>query len=164
MPHPDAAAGRVARRIGEVMNRHVPTVRPDAPLLEVLDAVMATRLHRAVVVDPDGTPIGIVVDTDLMQRVTPAAHPGLFTALMRRVRAQGPEERAEWQRRTGQRAADVMRPAGRILIVPEDESIAEVIDRSLARGVKLVAVTDREGKLAGMADRADLLAALAAGI
>ena len=148
-------------RIADVMSRDVPTVTPETPLPEVLDAVMATRLHRAVVVDADRRPIGLVVDTDLMQRVTPAAHPGLREALMRRVRPTSPAERQEWQRRTGQRAAGIMRPREQMIVVPETADIADAIGRALAQQSKLIAVVDAEGKLVGMADRADLLAALA---
>ncbi|MGH2615417.1 MAG: DUF190 domain-containing protein [Thermomicrobiales bacterium] len=153
--------GAPPRRIGDVMNRDVPTIRPDAPLEAAVDAVMATRLHRAVVVDPERRPVGIIVDTDLMQRVTPAAHPGVIEALMHRVLPATPEQREDWRRRTAQRAADVMRPRAQMLIVPADADVATVIDQSLQRQIKLVAVTDEDGKLAGMVDRRDLLAALA---
>jgi CBS domain-containing protein len=167
-PAPQAAARRLnnhlPRRIGEVMNRDVPMVRLDTPLPEVLDAVMSTRLHRALVVDEERRPVGGIVDTDLMQRVTPAAHPGLFGALMRRVRPTSPEERAEWQLRTAQRAADVMRPLDRLVVVTADTDIAEAIGQALAKGVKVVVVTDDQGRTIGMADRADLLGALAAAI
>jgi CBS domain-containing protein len=142
------------------MNRTVPTVRPDATLPEVLDAVVSTRLNRAVVVDDAGRPAGIVVDTDLMQRVMPAAHPGLVQTLMHRVHPGPPEQQQQWQRLTGQRAADVMRPLEELLVVPADTPIPEVIDRSLAQRIKLVAIVDGDGRLVGMVDRADLLAAL----
>jgi CBS-domain-containing membrane protein len=105
--------------------------------------------------------VGVVVDTDLMQRVTPAAHPGLVQTLMHRVRPGSPEQRQQRQRQTGQRAADVMRPLEELLVVPETAPIADVIDRSLAQRVKLVAVVGADGRLVGMVDRADLLAALA---
>jgi CBS domain-containing protein len=152
--------GHVPRLIGEVMSRDVPTVRSETALPDVLDAVMATRLHRAVVVDEAGRPVGGIVDTDLMQRITPAAHPGLMAALMRRVRPTNPEERDEWRRRTGQVAADVMRPREALVVVSANAAIADVIDQALARQIKLVVVTDPDGRVIGMADRADLLAAL----
>jgi CBS domain-containing protein len=159
-PSPRSTNGRPPRSIGEVMSRDVPTVRPETALPDVLDAVMATRLHRAVVVDEAGRPVGGIVDTDLMQRITPAAHPSLMAVLMRRVRPTGPEERSEWRQRTGQVAADVMRPRDQLLVVPADATIADVTDQALARQIKLVVVTDPSGKVIGMADRADLLAAL----
>ena len=155
--------GPAPRQIGAVMNRYVPTVRSATPLPDVLDAVMATRLHRAVVVDDAGQPVGMVVDTDLMQRVTPAAHPSLVQRLMHQVLPPTGESRAAWQRLTGQQAADIMRPLAEILVVRDDAALPDVIDRALARKLKLIVVVDQAGRVAGMADRADLLAALAAG-
>jgi CBS domain-containing protein len=154
----------IPHRIGEVMNRDVPTVSPETTLSDVLDAVMSTRLHRALVVDVDRRPVGGIVDTDLMQLVTPAAHPSLFEALMHRVRQKNPVEQAEWQQRTAQTAADVMRPLDRLVVVTADGEIADVIDQALEKQVKVVVVTDDEGRVIGIADRADLLGALAAAI
>lgn len=152
----------VPSQVGAVMNPHVPLVRPTTPLAEVLDAVVSTRLNRAVVVDDARRPVGIVVDTDLMRLVTPHAHPGLMQRLMHRVLPGTAESRQEWQRLTGQCAADVMRPREQMLVVPVDAPIAEVIDQSLARRSKLITVVDAADRVVGMADRADLLAALAA--
>jgi CBS domain-containing protein/PII-like signaling protein len=160
VPSARAQNGHAPRVIGEVMSRDVPTVTVETSLPDVLDAVMATRLHRAVVVDEEGRPIGGVVDTDLMQRVTPAAHPGLMAALMRRVRSTSAEERDEWRRRTAQVTGDVMRPREALVVVSADAPIADVIDQALAHKIKLVVVTDADGKVVGMADRADLLGAL----
>jgi CBS domain-containing protein len=53
-----------------------------------------------------------------------------------------------------------MRPRDEMLVVTQEAPIADVIDRSLEQRIKLVAVTDAAGRLVGMADRADLLAAL----
>lgn len=149
-----------ARLIGDVMKRDVPWIYADTPLPEVLEAIVSTRLNRAVVVDLEHRPLGLVADVDLMQRVTPAAHPGVVQTLMRHVLAGSPEQREEWQRLTGHAARDLMRPLSEMLVVPEDADIAGVIDQSLERRFKLVAVVDAQGRLVGMADRADLLAAL----
>jgi CBS domain-containing protein/PII-like signaling protein len=156
--------GQLPRQIGAVMNRYVPTVRPDASLADVFDAVVATRLHRAVVVDESGQPIGIIVDTDLLPQITPSAHPSAMRRLMHRVLPATPEMEETWQRQSGQRAADVMRPRVAMLVVPISAPLTEVIDRSLARRSKLITIVDDAGRVVGMADRADLLAALAAAI
>lgn len=152
------------QRVGDVMNRFVPTVTPDTPLPEVLAALVSTRLNRAVVVDEARRPVGIIVDVDLMQRVTPAAHPSLVQALMRRVLPGPSEAREQWQRLTAHTAKELMRPRSEMLVVPQDAPLASVIDQSLERRIKLIAIVDDEGRLAGMADRADLLAALAASV
>ncbi len=152
------------QHIGEVMNRDVPIVRPETRLPEVVDAVMSTRLHRALVVDEGRRPVGGIVDTDLMQRVTPAAHPSLFETLMHRVRPTHPDEQTVWQQRTAQTAAEVMRPLDRLVVVMADADIADVIDQALEKQVKVVVVVDEDGRVIGMADRADLLGALSVSI
>lgn len=154
--------GSPPRQVSEVMQRRVPTVQRESRLPDVLEAVMSTRLHRAVVVDGNGKPLGIVIDTDLLPRLTPAAHPGVIQRLMQRVLPGTAEDREDWQRLTAERAADLMRPREAMVVVPADAALAGVIDQALARKVKLIVVIDREGRVVGMADRADLLAALAA--
>lgn len=153
--------GRIPRQVGEVMSRDVPMVSPQTPLPQVLEAVMSTRLHRALVVDEQRHPLGGIVDTDLMERVTPEAHAGLIGALMRRVRPTSPEEQEWWRHRSDQRASDVMRPLDRLVVVNADAGIAAAIDQALAKKVKVVVVKDDQGRVIGMADRADLLGALA---
>lgn len=148
--------------LADFIKRDIPTLAPEAALPEVLDAVMATRLHRAMVVDDECRPLGIVIDTDLLQRVTPAAHSRLFSTLIHRGRPAGGSEREELQRTTGQYARDVMRPASEMVIVTEDTDIAAAIEQSLGRRVEIVTVVDRAGRLVGMIYRADLLAMLAA--
>lgn len=156
--------GAPPRRVAEALHRRVPTVRPDAPLPEVLDAVATTLLHCAVVVDAQNRPLGVVADTDLLRLVTPGARPGLLQRLMHQLRPGTAEEREGWQRLTGQRAADVMHPRDELLVVPADAPLAEVIDRVLAEGSYRVTVVDDDGRLIGMANRADLVAAMAATI
>jgi hypothetical protein len=65
------------------------SVRADAPLGEVLDAVTSTRLNRAIVVDADRRVLGIVTDADLLARLDPAGQTGLLGALMGRTRFGG---------------------------------------------------------------------------
>lgn len=158
---PRSGNRRIPRQVGEVMSRDVPVVSPATPLPEVLEAVMSTRLHRALVVDEERRPVGGIVDTDLMQLVTPEARAGLIGALMRRVRPTSPEEWEWWRHRSDQRASDVMRPLDRLVVAKADASIADVVDEALAKKVKVVVVTDNKGRVIGMADRADLLGSLA---
>jgi CBS domain-containing protein len=126
-------------------------VRADAPLGEVLDAVTSTRLNRAVVVDRDGRVLGIVSDADLLARLDPGGETGLLEALMGRGRAPG-RARTRWQ------ARDVMHPAP--LTASPDTPLAEAARRMLQARRKVLPVVDQDGRLVGVADRADLLAAL----
>jgi CBS domain-containing protein len=165
-PHPEAAPddGTLAhaRAVGEVARADVPTVGPEAGLPEVLDAVVSTRLLRAVVVDRDRRVLGVISDADLVRCVDPAAHPTLLQALAARIPfvRHGPEEQA-LLRGAPTCAADVMtRPAA---TVPADTPLPQAIKRMLDAQKKILLVVDAAGRLTGAVDRADLLRAVAIG-
>ncbi|MCC7106853.1 MAG: DUF190 domain-containing protein, partial [Chloroflexi bacterium] len=73
--------------VGDVMSRHAPVVREDARLAEVLDAVVSTRLNRAVVVDAQGMVRGVISGEAVLRQIDPHMRSGLLGALMRRDRA-----------------------------------------------------------------------------
>jgi CBS domain-containing protein len=147
--------------LSRAMRRDVPTLHPESPLAEVFQAVISTRLNRAVVVDQDRRPVGVVTDAELLERVTPALRPGAIRSLMQRLpfrHGKGEETLAAHTR--GRTAADVM--SRRIAIAREDVLLSDAIATMLRNDQKVLAVTDAEGRLAGMVDRADLLHALVA--
>ncbi len=91
--------------LSRAMRRDVPTVHPDTPLAEVFQAVIATRLNRALVVDRDRRVVGLVTDAELLERVTPALRLGAMRALVQRLPFAHREEAAHTR---GGSAADVM--------------------------------------------------------
>jgi CBS domain-containing protein len=138
-----------ARVVGDLMRSDVPSVSADAPLGEVLDAVTSTRLNRAIVVDADRRVLGVVTDADLLAKLDPGGQTGLMAALMGRGSFKS-EARAT--------ARDVMRvPA---LTVPAETPVGQAAQRMLEAHRKVLPITDAEGHLLGVVDRADLLAAL----
>lgn len=140
-----------------VMREDVPTVYPDSPLNEVVQAVISTRLNRALVVDSNRHVLGLVTARAVLERVTPALHSSVLSSLMHRLpflRPTSDEQEAEKHARA-RKAADLMstdvvraRPGDRLQTV-----IATMVDG----GQKLVAVVDDEGRLLGVLDRADVL-------
>ncbi|MEJ5200313.1 MAG: CBS domain-containing protein, partial [Anaerolineae bacterium] len=147
LPALQPGAGQVAR---DVMFRDVPTVGPDASLSEVVDRLLATPLRRVVVVDEARRVLGIIVDDDLLARVRGGVAPRVWSALLGRL-ARGSQEPLDL---TG-RAADVMER--QVYTVAEDAALADVLRVMLEHRVKRIVVTDAEGRLAGMIDRAALL-------
>lgn len=142
--------------LSRVMRRDVPTVQAESPLAEVFQAVVATRLNRALVVDGERRPVGIVTDAELLERVTPALRPGAIRSLMERLpfgRGKDAESIAAHTR--GRTAADVM--TRRVATLGEDALLSEAVAAMLRGESKVLAVTDREGRLVGIVDRADLL-------
>lgn len=142
-------------RLARVMRRDVPTVHPDTPLPEVLQAVIATRLNRAFVVDADRRVLGLVSDAELLERVTPALRPSALRTLMGRLPFVHPKEEPVGSHARGHTAGDVMTRA--FARVDEDVLLSQAIAMMLREGQKVLAVTDRGGHLVGMVDRADLL-------
>ena len=145
--------------LSRAMRRDAPTVHPESPLPEVFQAVISTRLNRALVVDNDRRPVGLVTDAELLERVTPALRPGALRSLMQRLpfgHGKGEETLAGHTR--GRTAADVM--SRHVPTAREDVLLSDAIATMLRTDQKVLAVTDAGGRLVGMVDRADLLHAL----
>ncbi len=156
----EAAALGLARDapVAQAMRRAVPTVHPESPLPEVLQAVISTRLGRALVVDAERRVVGLVSDAALLARVTPALRPGLLRSLMARL---------PWAHHEGPVAAPAGHAASDFMTrdvpqVREDVLLSEAIAAMLRERHKVLAVVDGQGRLAGVVDRADLLHGLLA--
>ena len=142
--------------ISSVMRRDVPVVHPDTGLPELFRAVVATRLHRVVVVDVEGHVLGLVTDAELLDRVTPSLKPSALRSLMNRLPfAQLEAEPAAAQHARARAAADLM--SRHVAVAREDVSVHDAIALVLKGNHKVLAVTGAEGKLTGIVDRADLL-------
>lgn len=144
-------------RVAAVMRNDIPTVRPDAPLAEVVEAVESTDLARALVVDADRRVQGMVSARALLERVTPAIHPTVVRSLMQRLgHRKHAGDAAELERHAGAKvAADLM--TTEVVRAHPDDPLAQVIGAMVEGAHKLVAVVDEEGRLLGGVDRADVL-------
>lgn len=147
--------------VAEVMTTQAPTVAANAGLPEVIEAVVSTRLNRAVVVDEERRPLGVVTDAELLRRLDPAALPGLARLLMGKlpfVRLSD-AEREQLRFAQGTRAAELMLTP--VLTVRGETPALEAASLMLQRRYKILPVVDAEGRLIGLLDRADLLRAVA---
>lgn len=143
--------------LSSVMREDVPTVYPDSPLNEVVQAVVSTRLNRAIVVDANRKVLGIVTARAVLERVTPALHPHLLRSLMHRLpflRPTADEQEVE-RHASARKAADLM--ITDVVRASPDDRLRAVIATMVEGGQKLVTVVDAEGRLLGVVDRADVL-------
>jgi CBS domain-containing protein len=139
-----------------IMRHDVPMVHPDTPLTEVFQAVIATRLNRALVVDDEGRVLGLVTDAELLDRVTPSLRPSALRSLMHRLPFAHPREQAlAEQHARARRAQDLMTKD--VPTATEDTLLTEAIARMLPGNHKVLAVIDAGRRLIGIVDRADLL-------
>jgi CBS domain-containing protein len=143
--------------LARVMRRDVPTAHPDTPLPEVLQAVISTRLNRALVVDSDRHVVGLVTDAEMLERLTPSLRPGALRALVHRLpfAHPSPGERAAQQHARARRAADLM--TSDVPLATQDTLLGDAIGIMLRGNHKVLAVTNATGRLVGIVDRADLL-------
>ncbi len=146
--------------LSRVMRKDVPVVYPDTPINEVLQAVVSTRLNRALVVDAERRVVGIVTDEEVLDRVTPAMRTGALKSLMLRLpfaHAGKAELEAEHHSRA-KKAADLMLTD--VAVARQDQLLRDAIAPMMKAPHKLVAVVDEDGRLVGALDRADILRGL----
>jgi CBS domain-containing protein len=149
LPEQRLAREHQAEVVADVLRRDVPTVSAQASLPEVLDAVISTRLNRAVVVDDQQHVVGLVTDAELVRRL--GEQPGLVTRLMRRT-APVPF------------LPDVPVPElmiTNVVTTRPDVPLEVAIRDMLAQRHKILPVVDDAGRLIGVVDRFDLLQAIA---
>ncbi|HEY3449086.1 MAG TPA: DUF190 domain-containing protein [Myxococcales bacterium] len=143
--------------VARAMRRDFPKVHPETPLAQVLQAVIATRLNRCLVVDDAGRVLGKVTDAECLERVTPALRPSALRALVHRLpfAHPSPAERESEQHATARTAQDLMVPVA--VVVGEETPLREAIAAMLPGKHKILAVVDDQRRLVGIVDRADLL-------
>ncbi len=146
---PQPCQARPARRVADVMRTQVPVVSLQASLPEVTDAIVSTRLNRAVVVDEQRRVVGIVTDAELVRRL--GEHAGIVTSLMRRAAAVPVTNDVKV---TELMISDV------VTTRPEVE-VEVAMREMLAQQRKILPVVDGQGRLIGIVDRFDLLQAIA---
>jgi CBS domain-containing protein len=143
--------------IATVMREDIPTVYADSPLGDVVQAVVSTRLDRALVVDAHRHVLGVVTARAVLERVTPALHSHVLRSLMHRLPFLHPSAEELTMERHGRArtAADLM--TTEVTRARPDDRLRAVIAVMVDGGQKLVAVVDGDGCLLGVVDRADVL-------
>lgn len=140
-----------------VMRRDVPVLPATATLDEAVTTILRARSHRALVVDAEHRPVGLLSDAELLERLAPPLRRGLFSARVDGLpfgnAARDAAERHAAARTAGELAVEVsLAPAG----LPLREAIALV----LSGPHRLLAIVDGDGRLTGALDRADILRGL----
>jgi nucleotide-binding universal stress UspA family protein/predicted transcriptional regulator len=150
------------RTVGEAAISKVPVVSPDTPLFEVLRQVQETPLRRVIVVDGNGTAVGVIADRDILAARGLQARRNPLMELAGRFSLRIPEEVFRSRSSSGlQRAQQVMRP--RLYAVTPATPVAEAVRLMLAHEMKRLVVVDEAGEPLGLVDRQQLLRSLVEG-
>jgi len=138
----------------DLMSTTVVTVTPETPVAEIASLLASRGISAVPVLEADGRMVGIVTEADLVRRLVgeiSGRKSGWFTTLLR---GRAGDEAERYARMHGGRASEVMSTD---LVTVEEDTPADTIARIMEeRRVKRVPVL-RDGRLAGIVSRADLL-------
>lgn len=141
----------------DIMTSPAIAVTPDSDIRETAQRLLEHRISAVPVVDKAGTLVGIISESDLMQREDAGTGRqaswwlSLFSDPERHMRA--------YVKSHSLRVADVM--TTNVVTVAEDTPVDEVADLLGRKGIKRVPVI-RNGAVVGIVSRADLLRGLIA--
>jgi len=117
------------RRAGDVMNKNVVAIRPDATVEEAIRSLLENHVSGVPIVDEQGCLAGIISEFQLLEAI------------------YRPEVKQE-------RVRDLMTKD--VIIVAEDATLSEVANMLLLHRIRRVPVV-RDGKMVGIIARRDLL-------
>lgn len=144
---------RLARsvRVTEVMTRGVVSVSRKTPLREVAELMASRKVSGVPVVEPDGTVAGVISERDFLSTMGAEAA-GTFmdviAACLAGSRCLAAPARAKC-------AEDIMSSPA-VTVTPETP-LMEVANIMAQRHINRVPVVDKDGRLIGIASRADIV-------
>ncbi|WP_270935682.1 CBS domain-containing protein [Falsiroseomonas oryzae] len=142
-------------RARDLMTRDPVTIPPTMPLPVIARTLAENGFSGAPVVDAEGRLLGMVTESDLIRRIASAADSP--RSWLRDFFTPAGRQAAEFSRTHGGTAADVMTTS---LVTAEEDTPIETIAKAMEeRGIRRVPVV-RDGRLAGIVSRADLIRAL----
>jgi predicted transcriptional regulator len=140
-------------RARELMSTPVVTIRPDASLKELAEAMVAHQVSGVPVVDRTGTLLGVVSESDVMAKIecavadeTERGVPRLITALANTLEHSN--------KGTSRSAADLMTP--RVVTAGPDATVQELVHLMMAYDINRIPIVDA-GHVVGIVTRADIL-------
>jgi CBS domain-containing protein len=137
----------------EIMSSPVVTARPGTPVRQLVELMLRSRVSGLPVVDEDQRVLGVVTEADLLEKEDrPFPQPPLLSwhgGSLRLERMLG-----HYRKATGTVARDVM--TENIITAAEGTTVQELAHLMLRHNINRVLVL-REGRLAGIVTRADIL-------
>lgn len=137
----------------EIMSSPVVSVRPDTPVREIVETMLRSRISGLPVVDEDQRVLGIVTEADLLEKEDrPLPEPPILSWHGRSLRLE--RMMGHYRKATGTTARDVM--TENIITAAEDTTAQELAHLMLRHSINRILIL-REGRLAGIVTRADIL-------
>ena len=139
----------------EIMTPDPVTVTPETPVAQIAAILHEKRINGVPVVEGDAV-VGVVTESDLIEGKKKLHIPTVISLLDGFIFLENPARTdRELKKMTATRAADVM--TQRPLTIGEDTPVEEIATIMSEKKVHTLPVLDREGRLAGVVGRADII-------
>ena len=137
----------------EIMSSPVVTARPETPVRQLVELMLRSRISGLPVVDDDQRVLGVVTEADLLEKEDrPFPEPPILTWSGRSLRLE--RMLGHYRKATGTVARDVM--TEHLITAAEDTNVQELAHLMLRHQINRILIL-REGRLAGIVTRADVL-------
>ena len=143
----------------DIMTREVVTIRPEASVEELAKLLEEHRISGVPVLDKTGGLVGVVTQSDLVQRSRDLELPPALNILDFHLFLEMPSHfKKRLEKLLGNKVKDVMTPDP--LSIAPDTPVKEIAGLMTAQGVHTLPVL-AEGKLVGIVGKLDLIRGLA---
>ncbi|PKM80178.1 MAG: hypothetical protein CVU89_14970 [Firmicutes bacterium HGW-Firmicutes-14] len=143
----------------EIMTVDVVTVTPEETVEDVINLMVEKKISGIPVVNEEKKVVGIVTEGDLLVRSQKLHIPSYIQILGGIIYLDDPEEfREELRKAVAIKVEDIM--TKNVLTVEEDVSVEEIATIMSEAGINRLPVL-RDGKLAGIVSRADIIRSMA---
>ena len=144
------------RLVSDIMRRDTNSVSPETSVEDVIRIIDSDDIQRVVVLEKDGTFLGLISDRDLLVAFSDH-HTGIWDYFVSIVpfteRGRRQKEIREHLRK--KTAAEVMKTD--LITVSEDTTLGEAIKLMTEKALKRIPVVDPGGKFKGMISRDEIL-------
>jgi CBS-domain-containing membrane protein len=150
--------------IADYVNPNVATVGEQAPLDEIIDALILSSIKRVVVVDAEQRVKGIISDVDVLSQMQAEMRPSFLTMLTGWASGKPKRPLASSLTSGGRKAPVAAAIMNReVITVSETTSVQVTIERMIDTRRKILPVVDAQQRLIGVVGRSDLLRVLLEG-
>jgi CBS-domain-containing membrane protein len=142
----------------DIMTREVVTIQPEASVEDLAKLLAEHRIGGAPVLDKSGVLVGVVTQSDLVQRSRDLELPPALNILDLHLFLEMPSHfKRRLEKLLGNRVKDVM--TGNPITVAPDTPVNEIARLMTSKGVHTLPVLE-DGKLVGIVGKLDLIRGL----
>lgn len=139
-------------KVGDIMSKESRTLSPDTSVREAVQILLSLKRGGLVVVDASEKVVGVFTEKDILKNILPS----YIAAIGSFAYANAPGSiRHKISKIRDQKVGDLMQR--RVVSVLGDTSVFEAAHLMVTENVHYLPVVDKEGRLAGVVSRTDVL-------